>query len=191
MDRRPNKLSTYDRPLQQKQRGDVSLSAFGFLFSEMVDYCLQKASVTHELEERLHELGAPIGARVLDLYIYRENRNRRETRILPMLTFVAQTVWKQLFGHQAELLKGQDHENEYMLNDKALLVNRFISAPRDLGAVNCGAFAAGVVEGLLRSAEFPAKASAHTVDEPGGGTSTTILVSFEESVMARERRLSG
>ena len=27
----------------------------------------------------------------------------------------------------------------YMLNDKALLVNRFISVPRDLGDVNCGA----------------------------------------------------
>lgn len=26
-----------------------------------------------------------------------------------------------------------------MLNDKALLVNRFISVPRDLGDVNCGA----------------------------------------------------
>ena len=28
----------------------------------------------------------------------------------------------------------------YMLNDKALLVNRFISVPRDLGDVNCGAW---------------------------------------------------
>eukprot|EP00418_Pyrodinium_bahamense_P018954 CAMPEP_0179119356 /NCGR_PEP_ID=MMETSP0796-20121207/56182_1 /TAXON_ID=73915 /ORGANISM="Pyrodinium bahamense, Strain pbaha01" /LENGTH=146 /DNA_ID=CAMNT_0020817853 /DNA_START=181 /DNA_END=621 /DNA_ORIENTATION=- len=144
-----------------------------------------------ELEDRLHEMGQPVGARVLDLYICRENRNRRETRILPMLNFVAQTVWKQLFGHTADLLKGQDHENEYMLNDKALLVNRFISVPRDFGAVNCGAYVAGIVQGVLCSAEFPAKASAHTVDEPGGGVSTTILVCFEESVMARERRLSG
>mmetsp|Transcript_86156 Transcript_86156/g.257135 ORF Transcript_86156/g.257135 Transcript_86156/m.257135 type:complete len:193 (-) Transcript_86156:64-642(-) len=192
MDRRPNKSPVYDRSLQQKPRSDVSLSAFAFLFSEMVDYCLQKASVTHELEESLHELGMPIGARVLELSVYRRGANqRRETRILPMLTFVAQTVWKQLFGHTAELLKGQDHENEYMLNDKALLVNRFITVPRDFGAVNCGAFVAGVVEGFLRSAEFPAKASAHTVDEPGGGQSTTILVSFEQSVMVRERRLTG
>merc|ERR1719382_1909000 len=156
----------------------------------MVRYSLTKVSVMQELEDRLHELGVPIGARVLDLYCHRVNRNRRETRILPMLNFVAQTVWKQLFGHAADLLKGQDHENEYMLNDKALLVNRFISVPRDYGAINCGAYVAGIVEGVLRSAEFPASASAHTVDEPGGGTSTTILVRFEESVMARERRLS-
>jgi len=190
MDRRAGKLSVYDRPLH-KQRTEVSLSAFAFLFAEVVDYCLKKVGAMQELEERLHELGVPIGARVLDLYCCRENRNRRETRILPMLSFVAQTVWKQLFGHTAELLKGQDHENEYMLNDKALLVNRFVSVPHDFGSVNCGAFVAGIVEGILCSAEFPAKASAHTVDEPGGGSSTTILVRFDESVMLRERRLSG
>merc|ERR1712137_1155570 len=103
------------------------------------------------------------GARMLDLYCCRENRSRRETRLLPMLTFVAQNIWRQLFGHTADLLKGQDHENEYMLNDKALLVNRFISVPSDAGSVNCGAFVAGIVEGILRAAEFPAQASAHTV----------------------------
>merc|ERR1719293_206276 len=143
-DRRP-KPSIYDRPLQ-KARTDVSLSAFAFLFAEVVDYCLKKVSVMQELEDRLHELGVPMGARILDLYCCRENRNRRETRLLPMLNFIAQTVWRQLFGHAADLLKGQDHENEYMINDKALPVNHFISVPRDLGPVNCGAFVAGVVE---------------------------------------------
>eukprot|EP00434_Breviolum_minutum_P026113 symbB.v1.2.023089.t1/scaffold2089.1/size89944/4 len=137
--------------------------------------------------EHLHELGRPAGVRILDLCALRENRNRRETRLLPMLNFIASAIWTRLFGHSAELLKGQDHENEYMLNDKALLVNRFISVPRDLGDVNCGAFVAGMVEGMLCSAEFPGSATAHTVEEPTG-TSTTILIKFEEKVMARERR---
>merc|ERR1719291_952563 len=106
------------------------------------------------------------------------------------MNFIAQNVWRQLFGHTADLLKGQDHANEYMLNDKALLVNRFISVPRDYGSVNCGAYVAGIVEGVLRAAEFPASASAHTVEEPGGGASTTILVRFEETVMVRERKLA-
>lgn len=189
MEPRRNK-TVYDRPVQ-KARSDVSLSAFAFLFSEVVDYCLKKAKEMNELEDRLHEMGLPVGARVLDLYCARENRNRKETRLIPMLNFVAQTVWKQLFGHPCDLLKGQDHENEYMLNDKALVVNRFVSVPRDYGSVNCGAYVAGIVEGVLRSAEFPAAASAHTVDEPGGGTSTTILVRFEESVMIRERKFGG
>eukprot|EP00933_Yihiella_yeosuensis_P044141 TRINITY_DN3922_c0_g4_i1.p1 TRINITY_DN3922_c0_g4~~TRINITY_DN3922_c0_g4_i1.p1 ORF type:complete len:190 (+),score=25.71 TRINITY_DN3922_c0_g4_i1:74-643(+) len=188
MERR-GKLSVYDRQLN-RSRNEVSLSAFAFIFAETVDYCLKKASAMHDLEERLHEMGVPVGVRVLDLYCCRENRNKRENRLLPLLNFIAETMWKQLFGHKVDLLKGQDHENEYMLNDKDLLVNRFISVPRDLGDVNCGAFVAGIVEGMLRSAEFPATASAHTVEEPGGGSSTTILIRFDESVMARERRLS-
>lgn len=186
MERRPRALNNYDRPLQ-KTRNEVSLSIFAFLFAEVVEYCLRKASVMHNLEEHLHELGRPAGVRILDLCALRENRNRRETRLLPMLNFIASSIWTRLFGHQAELLKGQDHENEYMLNDKALLVNRFISVPKDLGDVNCGAFVAGMVEGMLCSAEFTASATAHTVEEPTG-TSTTILIKFEEKVMARERR---
>eukprot|EP00746_Dinoflagellata_sp_MGD_P006659 gnl/MRDRNA2_/MRDRNA2_113097_c0_seq1.p1 gnl/MRDRNA2_/MRDRNA2_113097_c0~~gnl/MRDRNA2_/MRDRNA2_113097_c0_seq1.p1 ORF type:complete len:210 (-),score=37.27 gnl/MRDRNA2_/MRDRNA2_113097_c0_seq1:13-579(-) len=185
MDRRRH-IPIYDRSLQ-KPRTDVSLSLFSFLFAETVDYCLKKVKAGHELEDRLHELGVPIGARVLDLCCFRENRNKRETRILPMLTFVAQIVWKHLFGHAAELLKGADRENEYMLNDKSLLVNRFVCVPKDMGSVNCGAYVAGIVEGLLCSAEFPAKVSAHYVDEPGQPANTTILVSFEEIVMQRER----
>lgn len=41
-----------------------------------------------------------------------------------------------------------------MLNDRNLLLNKFVSAPRDLSHVNCGAFAAGIIEGILCSAEF-------------------------------------
>jgi|EP00927_Polykrikos_kofoidii_P077638 hypothetical protein len=183
------KLSVYDRSLA-KPRTEVSLSAFAFVFSEVVDYCLKKVNAMHELEERLHELGVPVGQRALELYGYRENKNRRETRLLPMMNFVTQTVWKNLFGHHAELLKGQDHENEYMLYDKALLVNRFVTIPRDFGAVDCGAYVAGVVEGVLCSAGFPAATSAHSQEESTGG-GTTILVRFEESVLARERKLAG
>merc|ERR1719364_408803 len=104
-----------------------------------------------------------------------------------MMNFIAQTVWRQLFGHTADLLKGSDKGDEYMLNDKALLVNRFVSVPKDLGTVNCGAYVAGIIEGLLCSAEFPARVTAHDVDDPGQPANTTILVSFEESVMKRER----
>ena len=47
------------------------------------------------------------------------------------------------------------------MSDKDLLVNRFVSVPKDLGDLNCGAFAAGMVRGILRSAGFPAKVSAY------------------------------
>ena len=48
-------------------------------------------------------------------------------------------------------------DDEYMISDHDLLVNRFISVPRDMGHLNCGAFAAGIVEGVLKSSGFPAR----------------------------------
>ncbi|KAL8444728.1 hypothetical protein Emag_005357 [Eimeria magna] len=156
----------------------------------------------------LHELGLRVGYKALDLIIYRERHNRREIRLLSILTFVATCVWKTLFGHSVELLKAQDSELESappaaaaaaataataynMLNDKNLLLNRFISVPRDMQRVNCGAFAAGIIEGILCSAEFPAAVSAHTVEEGQGVTYTTFLIKFFPQVLERQRRLGG
>merc|ERR1711964_364877 len=68
-----------------KTRPDVSLSAFAFLFAETVNYCLKKVTMVHELEDRLHDLGMPVGVRVLDLYNFKFNNNRREVRLLAML----------------------------------------------------------------------------------------------------------
>ncbi|XP_026191832.1 trafficking protein particle complex subunit 5 [Cyclospora cayetanensis] len=175
----------------QKSKHEVSLSAFAFLFSEMVQYCLNAAKRGYRMEDRLHELGLRVGYKALDIVLYRERNNRREIKLLSILTFIASSVWKSLFGHSVELLKAQDSELEYMLNDKDLLLNRFISAPRDLSHVNCGAFAAGIIEGILCSAEFPAAVSAHTVEEGQGVTYTTFLIKFFPEVLERQRRLGG
>jgi hypothetical protein len=50
----------------------VSLSAFAFLFSELVQYCQQRVSRVTELENRLEEVGFRVGERVLELCCYRE-----------------------------------------------------------------------------------------------------------------------
>jgi hypothetical protein len=44
-----------------------------------------------------------------------------------------------------------------MISDKDLLVNKFISVPKDYGQLNCGAFVAGIVKGVLDSAGFPSR----------------------------------
>lgn len=41
-----------------------------------------------------------------------------------------------------------------MISDKDLLVNQFVSVPHDLGALNCAAFVAGIVEAILDGANF-------------------------------------
>uniref|UniRef100_A0A2N9G131 Trafficking protein particle complex subunit n=1 Tax=Fagus sylvatica TaxID=28930 RepID=A0A2N9G131_FAGSY len=166
-----------DKPLS-KGKQEVSLSAFAFLFSELVQYNQTQVDNIAELERRLEDAGYAVGARVLELLCHRDKvstngtvmfflipqGNRRETRLLGILSFVHSTVWKVLFGKVADSLeKGTEHEDEYMISEKELLVNRFISIPKDMGTFNCGAFVAGIVRGVLDSAGFPAVVTAHFV----------------------------
>ncbi|KAL8474575.1 hypothetical protein ACS0TY_030435 [Phlomoides rotata] len=170
-----------DRPIS-KGKQEVGLSAFAFLFSELVQYNQTQVDNIAELERRLEDAGYAVGARVLELLCHREKGNRRETRLLGILSFIHSTVWKVLFGKVADSLeKGTEHEDEYMISEKELLVNRFISIPKDMGAFNCGAFVAGIVRGVLDNAGFPAVVTAHFVPVDGQQRSrTTILIKFAE-----------
>mmetsp|Transcript_14457 Transcript_14457/g.19956 ORF Transcript_14457/g.19956 Transcript_14457/m.19956 type:complete len:193 (+) Transcript_14457:44-622(+) len=190
MNTRKGALPIVDRPLS-KGRNEVSLSAFAFLFSELVQYSQTQVSTVTELEHRLEEIGRRVGEKVLELLCFREKASRREIRLLGMLSFIHTTVWKCLFGKAAESLeRGTDNEDEYMISDRELLVNRFISVPRDMGQLNCGAYVSGVVKGILNSAGFPAQVSAHYVAVEGQSRPrTTILMKFTDEVMEREHRL--
>ncbi|KAJ4974960.1 hypothetical protein NE237_008134 [Protea cynaroides] len=174
-----------------RSKQEVSLSAFAFLFSELVQYNQTQVDNIAELERRLEDAGYAVGARVLELLCHRDKGNRRETRLLGILSFVHSTVWKVLFGKVADSLeKGTEHEDEYMISEKELLVNRFISIPKDMGTFNCGAFVAGIVRGVLDSAGFPAVVTAHFVPMEGQQRPrTTILIKFAEEVLRREARL--
>ena len=102
-----------------KQRSEVSLSIFSFLMSEIVTQIMQKAKQIHDyrqnmdeeskknappipdLESELHDLGKPIGERILDLAFYREKGSaaacsggKREIKIVEMLLFVKDKIWK-------------------------------------------------------------------------------------------------
>ncbi|KAI0507438.1 hypothetical protein M5K25_012413 [Dendrobium thyrsiflorum] len=182
--------SVLDKPLS-KGRQEVSLSAFAFLFSELVQYNQTQVDNIAELERRLEDAGYAVGARVLELFCHREKGNRRETRLLGILSFVHTTVWKVLFGKVADSLeKGTEHEDEYMISEKELLVNRFISIPKDMGTFNCGAFVAGIVRGVLDNAGFPAVVTAHFVPMEGQQRPrTTILIKFADEVLRREAKL--
>nr|GMD24329.1 trafficking protein particle complex subunit 5 [Ipomoea batatas] len=60
-----------DRPLS-KGKQEVSLSAFAFLFSELVQYNQTQVDNIAELERRLEDAGYAVGARVLELLCHRE-----------------------------------------------------------------------------------------------------------------------
>eukprot|EP00127_Corallochytrium_limacisporum_P002617 Clim_evm53s134 gene=Clim_evmTU53s134 len=169
-----------------RNRTDIALSSFAFLFAEIVQYCRVRVDSIPELERKLSEIGYRVGVRVIELFHVRDKGQKRETRILNELYFIQSTLWRILFGKQAEYLEKENSKGDdtYLITDSDLIVNRFIDLPADFGSLNCGAFVAGIVEAVLDGAHFPARVTAHSTEK-----GTTILIKFSASVMARERYL--
>ena len=68
--------SILDRPIGRSGRGSgsdgtVSLSAFAYLYSELVQYHQSRVASISELERRLESAGYGVGLRVLELLAYR------------------------------------------------------------------------------------------------------------------------
>eukprot|EP00903_Cladosiphon_okamuranus_P012181 g11424.t1 len=170
---------------------EVSLSAFSFLFSEMVQYFQDRVTSIADLERKLEEAGYGMGLRVLELQTFRERLQKRRVRLLPMLQWVSSNVWKALFGKTADSLeRSTENEDEYMIHEREPITNSFVSVPADLGQLNCAALVAGVIAGVLDGASFPARVSAHNVEmEQGQRDKTVFLIKFDPEVLAREARL--
>ncbi|MBA0873453.1 hypothetical protein Goshw_002412 [Gossypium schwendimanii] len=73
-----------DKPLG-KGKQEVSLSAFAFLFSELVQYNQTQVDNISELETRLEDAGYAVGARVLELLCYREIEERPDCWVFYLL----------------------------------------------------------------------------------------------------------
>jgi trafficking protein particle complex subunit 5 len=72
------------------------------------------------------------------------------------------------------------------------MTNRFVSTPPELSSVTCAAYVAGIINGVLDSAKFTCRVTAHNVtdEERGGGADKTVfLIKFSEDVMTREARM--
>jgi hypothetical protein len=76
-----------------------------------------------------------------------------------------------------------------MLADNDPLLTRYISVPKELVSLNCGAFVAGMVEAVLDSSGFPCQVTAHSTSTEVFPTRTTFLIKFDKTVMAREAQL--
>ncbi|DAZ93279.1 TPA: hypothetical protein N0F65_010903 [Lagenidium giganteum] len=195
------KLHILDRPLSRGKH-EVSVSAFAFLFSEMVQYFHGRVQNINDLDKRqaqsvfidvsgLEDAGFGVGVRVMELICHREKSGRRETRLINMLQFIVSTCWKALFGKAADALeRSTENEDEYMIHELEPLTNKFISVPPDLG-LDCAAYLAGLIRGILTSGGFPARVSAHSVEVGNNQRDKTVfLVKFDENVMKRERTLA-
>ncbi|RKP09449.1 NO signaling/Golgi transport ligand-binding domain-containing protein [Thamnocephalis sphaerospora] len=156
----------------------------------MLQYAQNRVHGIQDLERKLNEFGYRVGIRALELIMWREKNVRRETRVINMLYFINSTVWKALFGRVADSLeRSTENEDEYMISDNEPAVGKYISVPRELSQLNCGAFLAGIVEAVLDGCQFPSRVTAHSVPIEGYPLRTTILVKFDREVMEREERL--
>ncbi len=84
-----------------------------FLFSELVQHVQKQVSGIQDLERKLNEHGYRVGQRALELFVWREKNSKRETKVLGILQFVSSSLWKNLFGRQADALeKSREKEDE-------------------------------------------------------------------------------
>mmetsp|Transcript_12835 Transcript_12835/g.34781 ORF Transcript_12835/g.34781 Transcript_12835/m.34781 type:complete len:213 (-) Transcript_12835:101-739(-) len=188
--------STLDRPIVLRPRLEVSLSAFAFLFSEIVQYAQARSMSISDIEQQLYTQGTGIGHKLLELQCLREKQGKgegkRQNRLIGILTFISSDVWKGLFGKAADSLeKSNEDEDEYMIHEAEPVTNQFVSVPQSMGNLNCAAFIAGIIAGILQSADFPCEVSALLTRPDDGGTRdrTVYLIKFSPEVMDREERL--
>jgi len=178
------KTSILDKSLS-KGKNEVHLSCFALLFSEMVQYCQNRSNSVSELQNKLCDMGKQVGLKTIDLIVLREKNYKREVKLLNILLFIKSTVWKTLFGKEADKLEhSADDSRQYYIIEKDPLVNRFISVPKDKGSLNCASFNAGIVEGILETSGFPAKVLAQWHNGI-----TYYVIEFDESVITRDKQL--
>ena len=142
--------------------------------------------------------GKGIGVRIAELITCREKLSKRETRLVNMLQFICNQVWKYLFNKAADNLeRSMENEDEYMIHEHFPITNSFVSLPAEYsGQLNCASFIAGIIEGVLDSSRFPARVTAHHVnvnngdnDNNGPTSYTVFLIKFSSEVMSREKKL--
>ncbi|NXR35720.1 TPPC5 protein, partial [Zosterops hypoxanthus] len=95
-------------------------------------------------------------------------------------------LWRALFGREADKLEqANDDDRTFYVIEREPVVNTFVSVPRENSSLNCAAFAAGLLEAVLGAAGFPARVSAHW------HKGTTLMIKFDEAVIARDKSLEG
>jgi len=133
---------------RSNDQGSVSLSAFAYLFSELVQYHQNKVTSISDLERRLEEAGYDVGLKAVELAAFRSKEYKRETRLMSILHFVSGTIWKSLFGRAADSLERSiDNDDEYMIVDYMPITSSYISVPSDLGQLSVDSYISGIISG--------------------------------------------
>ncbi|KAJ1894128.1 protein particle complex subunit [Kickxella alabastrina] len=192
LDTRASKRSNtlLEQSVARPRRDKVSLSAFAFIFGEIIRYSQNRVLGIQDLESKLNDLGKRVGVRVFELTMWREKTVHRESRVLQTLVFINTVVWRALFDKQADSLeRSTESEDEYMITDNEPAVLKYISVPKEMSSFSPGAFISGIVEAIAECCLCPARVTSHVVPADGLPLRTVILLKFDKEVMEREKRL--
>lgn len=100
-----------ERPRDKTRYAEVNLSALQYLFAEMVAYAQSRVAGIADLERLLSQMGYRVGQRAVVLLMHRIEMSanpknpKRETRLLPVLLWIHSTMWRAVFGAQADSLE--------------------------------------------------------------------------------------
>lgn len=110
----------------------------------------------------------------------------RLNRLVPILSWIHTTLWKNVVGKTADILEHSNENNdEYMISDNCLLLTKSITIPKEMSQLSCGAIMAGVVEAALDGLGFPARVTSHSAPSDEFPNRTTLLIKFEKESMQR------
>ncbi|GMF06680.1 hypothetical protein B5S28_g1682 [[Candida] boidinii] len=186
--------SIYDRNLNRNKHS-ISLSSLSFLFCEIVSNTFNNSSGLSQIEKKLSNLGYKIGLKYLELISFRDvismsnksNPSKRQIKVLDILMIINNNLFNNLFGKPADSLeRSQEDSSQYMIYENIPMLSQFISIPKEYESLNVNSFIAGIIEGILDCAYFPADVSAHTVPSEEFPLRTVYLVKFHPKVVKRE-----
>eukprot|EP00826_Nyctotherus_ovalis_P018440 TRINITY_DN15526_c0_g1_i13.p1 TRINITY_DN15526_c0_g1~~TRINITY_DN15526_c0_g1_i13.p1 ORF type:complete len:203 (+),score=66.63 TRINITY_DN15526_c0_g1_i13:101-709(+) len=179
--------SIYDYNLRDTK--PVSLSLFSYLFAELIFY-LNCRDESKSLQQKLNEVGFPIGQRVLELCAFKR-KQPRFIKIESILLFIQNEIWKLLFGDKAdEVDKSLEDMDEYRIYDSRAIINRYLATKGE--QMNCGDFIAGIIQGILYAADFPAKVDTSIIEEEIKGETVrkvVYIIKFEHQVIKRDESI--
>ncbi len=81
--------------------------------------------------------------------------------------------------------KKAEDEDEFRIIEQNPIINKYIEVPKN-SSTNCAAFIAGIIEGILNSADFRCKVSPFFIEN---NTKTLYIIKFDKDVINRDNKM--
>ena len=170
-----------------KKTKEIPITLFSFLFSEIIQYVMKKKNdiQDYDAHNELSCFGFPVGEKMLEISTFRDKGYKKETKIVNMLQFIHNILWKMLFNKIADgIQRSTENIYEYRILEISPITNKYI--PQSKG-FNPAAFIGGIIEGFLNSAGFKCKVSTYFHEEE---SKTFYIIIFDKDVVERDDKIN-